>query len=201
MSLKSGCDQSSKLCRPCYHGWEIADGFLHKRHKPRDLMRKKEDHHSEDNRPDKSRQEDCPPCPCPEDNLSAPRPFRRIRLFVRRRRLCWTFTNHTEQRTRMISFRLRWTELAPSPRVLVLCGSTPFAAIAARHIPQAIRPPVAGPSLQSTDARCRTCRVVRLSCRSAAVVQSLADTPAPSNRRRSTRHRPDRHRLRDPRRR
>lgn len=80
--------------------------------KLRDLMRKKEDHHSEDNRPDKSRQEDCPPCRCPEDNLSAPRPFRRIRLFRRRRRLCWTFTNHTEQRTRMISFRLRWTELA-----------------------------------------------------------------------------------------
>lgn len=67
-------------------------------------MRKKEDYHREDNRPKKSRQEDCPPCGCPKNNLSAPRPFSRIRLFVRRRRLCWTFTNHTEQRTRMISF-------------------------------------------------------------------------------------------------
>lgn len=75
-------------------------------HKPqRDLMRKKEDYHREDNRPEKSRQEDCFPCGCPKNNLSAPRPFSRIRLFVRRRRLCWTFTNHTEQRTRMISFR------------------------------------------------------------------------------------------------
>lgn len=68
-------------------------------------MRKKEDYRREDNRPEKSRQEDCPPCRCPENDLSAPRPFSRMRLFVRRRRLCWTFTNHTEQRTRMISFR------------------------------------------------------------------------------------------------
>lgn len=87
-------------------------------------MRKKEDYHREDNRPEKSRQEDCPPCRCPENDLSARHPFSRIRLFVRRRRLCWTFTNHTEQRTRMISFRFAVDRTgAPSPSFG--CGSAP----------------------------------------------------------------------------
>lgn len=174
-------------------------------------MRKNDDYHREDDRPEQPRQEDCPPCRCPKNDLSAPRPFSRIRLFVRRRRLCWTFTNHTEQRARMISFRLAVDGTgAPSPcspcfgfateSTRGRSSKTSFAAIAARTHPHAIRLPVAGPSLQSTDARCRTCRATRLSCRSAAVVQSPADTPAPSNRPRPTRHRPDRHRLRDPRR-
>lgn len=187
-------------------------------------MRKKEDYRREDNRPEKSRQEDCPPCRCPENDLSAPRPFSRIGLFVRRRRLCWTFTNHTEQRTRMISFRFAvdGTGARFSPRkepassdligscngILILhsapvrpsCWAKPVTVRRSSIRRAAIRLPVAGPSLQSTDARCRTCRVIRLSCRSAAVVQSPADTPAPSNRPRPTRHRPDRHRSRDPRR-
>lgn len=78
------------------YGSRSADGsFTSSPHKPqRDLVRKNQNYDREHNCSEKSGQEDCSPCRRPKNDLSAPRPFCRIRLFVRRRRLRWTFTNH-----------------------------------------------------------------------------------------------------------